>query len=74
MASAVAVAAVVVLAVIPAISIFAPVYGPVFGPVFDGVFDDGSVRTMAKGLATKLHELRTLTNPEIKELLGMIKG
>lgn len=42
MASAVAVAAVVVLAVIPAISIFAPVYGPVFGPVFDGVFDDGS--------------------------------
>lgn len=38
------------------------------------VFDDGSVRTMAKGLATKLHELRTLTNPEIKEILGMIKG
>ena len=38
------------------------------------VFTDNSVRTMAKGLATKLQELRTLTNPEIKELLGMIKN
>lgn len=38
------------------------------------VFCDSSVRTMADSLASKLQELRKLTNPEIRELLGMLNS
>ena len=38
------------------------------------VFSDKSICTMADGLVAKLKEVRSLTNLEIKELLGMIKG